>query len=426
MSFTFQIITYGCKVNQYESQAIREYWQSLGAREIFSSEDKDIDLFLLSGCAVTAEAISDARQMVRKLERDFPVSKVIVTGCAAAAEPQDFQHNNVIACIAQQAKNNLLNFNPLQLPEQLVEEKNNYPEFEIKNFERSRPILKIQDGCSHACTYCIVPLTRGKSRSRNPNSSLAELGDLFTSGFREVVISGINLRQYYAEKENFWGFLRRIQKQFGSKWQGKARLRLSSLEPKQLNNEALETLEECTLICPHLHLSLQSGSKSVLKRMGREHYSPHEIVETTNKLKTFWPRFALGADILMGFPAESEEEVLETIEMINVLPLTYAHVFPYSSRPNTKAAAMDGHLPKKLKQEHAARIRTLIEQKKKDFLQSMLELEQMHISLDLGDKNMGWNEYYVSCYLPNAAQSHELQAVKAIGIENDKLITKLL
>ncbi len=424
MSFTFQIITYGCKVNQYESQAIREYWLSLGAKEVLSKSDKKIDLFLLSGCAVTAEAIADARQMVNKLGRDFPSGKVIVSGCAAAAEPLDFKQTNVLACIAQQAKEILLKFHPLNLPEDWQEQDQVYPDFSIKNFERSRPVLKIQDGCSHGCTYCIVPLTRGKARSRDPQSSMKELESFLNSGFREIMISGINLRQYYADKENFWGFLRHIQKEFGEKWQGRARIRLSSLEPKQLNSEALETLEQVTLLCPHLHLSLQSGSQSVLQRMGREHYTPEFIVENVNKLTKFWPKFALGADILMGFPGESKEEVHETLAMVKALPLTYAHVFPYSKRPKTKAANMPNHLSKEIKQEHAAMVRNLIEEKKNQFLNSMLNLETMHLSLDLGEKNVGWNEYYVSCYLENAKQSHELQEVKPLRVENNKLITK--
>ncbi len=422
MSFSFHIITYGCKVNQYESQAIREKWQSFGASEVFAlTQDQAIDIFLLSGCAVTATAISDARQMLGKLSRDFPNSKIIVTGCAAGAEPQDFQNKNVLACIAQKDKANLLEFHPFELPEKFVEN-NNFPNFEITDFARSRPILKIQDGCSHACTYCIVPYTRGKARSRDVKSSLSELGRLLDAGFREIMISGINLRQYYADKENFWGFLRRVQNEFGKEWTGRARLRLSSLEPKQLNNEALETLEQCQLLCPHLHLSLQSGSASVLARMGREHYKPEQIVETVGKLK-FWPKFALGSDILMGFPAENEQEVQETLQMVKSLPLTYSHVFPYSVRPYTKAAQIPNQLPKKQKQEHAARVRHEIEIKKSNFLKSMLLEEQMQISLDLGEKNVGWNEYYVSCLLPQAIQSHELQRVKAVSVENDKLIT---
>ena len=236
------------------------------------------------------------------------------------------------------------------------------------------------------------------------------------------MISGINLRQYYADKKNFWGFLREVEKEFGQEWQGKVRLRLSSLEPAQLNDEGLETLEQSSLLCPHLHLSLQSGSPSVLKRMGREHYSPSFMIEQISKTKKFWNTFALGADILMGFPGETEQETLETLAMVEALPLTYAHVFPFSVRKGTKAEKLPMQLEKSIKQEHAARVRAKIEEKKKIFAKQMLEKEQMFLSLDIGT-NSGWNEFYVACELAGGEKitSHELLAVRPLSLENDIL-----
>lgn len=421
MGFTYKILTYGCKVNQYESQAIREYWNSLGAKEILGQEEIP-QIILLAGCAVTAQGVADARQMVRKIARDMPETKVIVTGCAASAEPQDFSFNNVLMVISQTAKWNLLHYSPFNLPQKLEEKNEEYPEFLITDFARSRPVLKIQDGCSHFCTYCIVPYTRGKARSRDAQESLAELRRLVNAGFREIMISGINLRQYYADKKNFWGFLRDVEKEFGQEWQGKVRLRLSSLEPAQLTTEGLETLEQSSLLCPHLHLSLQSGSPSVLKRMGREHYSPDFMIEQIHKIKKFWNTFALGADILMGFPGETEEETLETLIMVEALPLTYAHVFPFSVRKGTKAEKLPMQLEKSIKQEHAARVRVKVEEKKKVFANEMLVKEKMFLSLDIGT-NSGWNEYYVACELAGGEKinSHELLAVKPISLENDIL-----
>lgn len=415
MSFRFQIITYGCKVNQYESQAIREYWQGLGAVEAAGGDNPDI--VLLASCAVTAQGVADARQMVRKIMREMPEAKVIVTGCAASAEPQDFGFPNVIACISQTAKWNLLHHHPLALPQVFAEKNTEYPEFAITDFARSRPVLKIQDGCSHFCSYCIIPYTRGKARSRPIAESLAELRRLFEAGFREIMISGINLRQFGFEGTNFWGFLRAVEKEFGAEWKGRARLRLSSLEPAQLNDEGLETLAQSSLLCPHLHLSLQSGSPSVLARMGREHYSPEYMTQQIGKIKDFWDTFAFGADILMGFPGETDKEVEETLNLVELLPFTYAHVFPFSVRKGTKAEFLPGQLEKHVKQEHAQKVRVKIEEKKKKFLQAMLEKKEMHISLDAGTDE-GWNEYYVACRLQNAPNTHELLAVEPVGIDN--------
>lgn len=427
MSFSFQILTYGCKVNQYESQAIREYWQSLGAREILEKGEIP-DLVLLAGCAVTAQAVADARQMVRKLLREMPQTKVLVTGCSASAEPKDFSFENVLAIVPQTAKWNLLHYHPFSLPKELMEKNTEYPDFAIKNFARSRPVLKIQDGCSHFCSYCIIPYMRGKARSRSIQESLAELRHLLEAGFREIMISGINLRQYFSrnslgDKQNFWGFLRLVEKEFGAEWKGRARLRISSLEPAQLNDEGLETLEQCSLLCPHLHLSLQSGSASVLQRMGREHYTPEYMVEQINKIKMFWQTFGLGADFLMGFPGETDKEVAETLALVDALPFTYAHVFPFSVRKDTKAETLPNQLEKHVKQEHAQKVRAKVEEKKLQFLQTMLEKEQMYLSLDMGT-NEGWNEFYVACHLENAPNTHELLTVKPHHMESNTLFVE--
>lgn len=422
MSFSFQILTYGCKVNQYESQAIREYWQSLGAKEALEKGEVP-DLILLAGCAVTAQAVADARQMVRKILREMPQTKVIVTGCSASAEPKDFCFENVLALVRQTAKWNLLHYHPFELPQELMEKNTEYPDFAIKDFARSRPVLKIQDGCSHFCSYCIIPYMRGKARSRSLKESLAELRHLFEAGFREIMISGINLRQYYTDNLNFWGFLRSVEEEFGSEWKGRARLRISSLEPAQLNDEGLETLEQCSLLCPHLHLSLQSGSATVLQRMGRDHYTPEYMAEQINKIRSFWQTFGLGADFLMGFPGETEQEVDETLALVDALPFTYAHVFPYSVRKGTKAEKISNQLEKDVKQEHAQKVRARIEKKKQLFLQTMLQKEHMHLSLDMGT-NEGWNEFYVACHLENAPKTHELLAVKPHHMENNILFVE--
>lgn len=429
MCFSFQILTYGCKVNQYESQAIREYWQSLGAREVHEKGEVP-DLILLAGCAVTAQAVADARQMVRRLLREMPGAKVIVTGCCASAEPQDFCFENVLAIVRQTAKWNLLHHHPFALPRELLEKNTEYPDFAIKDFARSRPVLKIQDGCSHFCSYCIIPYMRGKARSRSVKESLAELRNLFEAGFREIMISGINLRQFYFQnswdKLNFWGFLRLVEKEFGAEWKGRARLRISSLEPAQLNDEGLETLAQSSLLCPHLHLSLQSGSAAVLQRMGRDHYTPEYMAEQINKIKTFWNTFGLGADFLMGFPGETEQEVDETLALVDALPFTYAHVFPYSVRKGTKAENLPNQLEKHVKQEHAQKVRAKIEEKKQKFLHTLLKKQQpMHLSLDMGT-NEGWNEFYAACHLENAPKTRELLAVKPHHIENTILFVEQL
>lgn len=435
-AFSFHILTFGCKVNQYESQAQREKWLAAGGVECDAPEDAD--LILLATCAVTAEAVSDARQMARKLARIAPGARLVVTGCAASAAPDDFALPSVAALAPQTGRARLLETppqdllqrqEPLLLPAKTFDGRRAYPPFSITSFRRARPVLKVQDGCSHRCTYCIVPLTRGPSCSRNPGDALDEARRLLRAGHREIMISGVNLRQYHAEGMNFWALLRLLDASLAPEWAGRARLRLSSLEPAQLDSEGLETLESCRMLCPHLHLSLQSGSPAVLSRMGREHYAPEQVEEAIGRVRAFWPEFGLGADILMGFPGESEDETRETVLMAERLPFTYAHVFPYSIRPGTRASAMPGHLPKALRQEHAARVREVIRGKQHAFLRRQAERPVMLLAFDGNGSSHGLNDCYVSCALAASSplpSGHELLAARPVGQGEGRLLVELV
>ena len=267
--------------------------------------------------------------------------------------------------IPQREKYVLLSGHPMTMTDFSVPEQDRprFAPFSIRSFRRARPVVKVQDGCSQGCAYCIIPLTRGPARSRPVEEILAETRRLLEAGYREIMISGVNLRQFHADSgdgKNFWSLLRRMDAEFSPEWAGRARFRLSSLEPAQVTvDECLETLEGCRMLCPHLHLSLQSGSMAVLRRMGRSPYSPESVAEAVEKMRRFWPVMGLGADILMGFPGESEEETVETLDMLRALPMTYAHVFPYSVRPGTRAAALPEQLPTYLNHEHDARVRAL-------------------------------------------------------------------
>ena len=434
--FSFHVLTFGCKVNQYESQAQRERWLAAGGIECDTPEDAD--LVLLATCAVTAEAVADARQMTRRLARIAPGARLVVTGCAASAAPGDFRLPSLAALVPQTARVRLLKIDPhklleraepLILPEESFVGRREYPPFCIDSFRRARPVLKVQDGCSHCCTYCIVPLTRGPSCSRSPDAVIEEAERLLRAGYREIMISGINLRQYRANGVNFWKLLRQVDSLLAPEWAGRARLRLSSLEPAQLDTEGLETLEACTLLCPHLHLSLQSGSPAVLARMGREHYVPERVEEAIGRVRSFWPDFGLGADILMGFPGESEKEMQETIDMAGSLPFTYAHVFPYSVRPGTRAASLPGQLPRSLRQEHAARVREVIRLKQETFLKRQAGRSVMQIAFDGNGSIHGLNDCYVSCELTiNSAlpSGHELITARPVGCGKGRIFVELV
>ncbi|MBI9112136.1 tRNA (N(6)-L-threonylcarbamoyladenosine(37)-C(2))-methylthiotransferase MtaB [Maridesulfovibrio ferrireducens] len=428
----FWITTLGCKINQYESESIRQRWEQMGFEQ--AANDVEAHEVVINSCAVTASALRDLRQLVRSINRRNPEADIIITGCAAQVFAGELAElPGVSEVIPQDHKADLLKLDKLHDSEEKVENSDGvtiFQPFEIKDYQRARAVVKVQDGCSHRCTYCIVPITRGPSVSRKIEDILSEIQRLLDAGFREMVISGINLSHYgreFKDRPDFWDLMERIEKEFGSEWGGRARLRISSLEPGQLKDRAFEVFSSSKLICPQLHLSLQSGDYSVLKRMGRGHYKPQDALTFVEELTKIWPVFGLGADILTAFPGETEEEFNNTFEFCQKLPLSYAHVFPYSVRPGTVAAKMKGQLSGFIKKERGAKLRELVEEKKAEFLNKILGLNSLKVLFQ--DKNKGICEFYSTCELENGfegAVPRELVKVVPIKILKDKLLVRIL
>lgn len=431
-TWTFHILTFGCKVNQYETQALREAWTVRNGRE--TDVPAQADVVVLNTCAVTANAVREVRQTMRRLQRECPDAELVITGCAVeAAETEPIAWPGTALVVPQRDKPLLLGYAPKRcrsfVPAHEVASlpPETFPPFAISAFRRSRPVLKVQDGCSHRCAYCIVPLTRGPSRSRSPSAALAEIRRLLREGFREIMISGINLRQYAFPEEgvrDFWDLLTCFERELAPDWQGEARLRISSLEPGQLHERGLEVLASSVMICPHLHVSLQSGSPEVLRQMRRGHYGPEHLHAAVERIRTFWPRFGLGADILTGFPGETPAEAQETLELVKALPFSYAHVFSFSPRPGTPAASRSDQVPVAERRRRAERVRTVVADKRQAFLQSMLEEKMFRVSLESGRSGRGVNEYYVPCRLASPVSdivSHALIPVRPLAVESGEL-----
>ncbi len=446
----FHIITLGCKVNQYESQSLREAWLGRGLVETDAPEDAD--LVLLNSCAVTEKALADLRSTVRKVRRAAPECRVLVTGCAAQAMPEEVRKLPVDAVLSQREKAELLagpeNFWQQPGPFEKVERHNPlekiegpgpqwqqgpqdvgyaaFPPFSVNGYVRSRAILKVQDGCSQRCAYCIVPAGRGPSKSRPWPEVLAEAGRLADAGFGEIILNGVNLRQYRYEKEDFWSLLQRLEAALAPEWAGRLRLRISSLEPGQLDERALEALASSRLVAPHLHLSLQSGSPAVLKAMGRGHYSPHTLPDFLEKLGKIWPHYGLGADVIAGFPGETEDDFARTISICAALPLSYAHIFPYSPRPGTVAAALPGQLAPEVKKERAARLRALVAEKARAFTEKSLALPSFKVVLEDSEKLRGVNEFYTECRFEEGAEPRPrvLTTVRPLRLDKKGLLVR--
>ncbi|GAB6125105.1 tRNA (N(6)-L-threonylcarbamoyladenosine(37)-C(2))-methylthiotransferase MtaB [Humidesulfovibrio idahonensis] len=423
---TFHVATLGCKINQYESEAIAEAWSALGHAEAGDAETADV--LLVNSCAVTNRAVSDLRAAVRRMRQQNPGARIIVTGCAAQVLAKDIAAMPEVDAVVPQDRKAALLAGPFGLFEAFNTEvgvadagpegetaARVFPPFSIAAFNRARAVVKVQDGCSHHCTYCIVPLSRGASVSREPAAALAEMRRLLEAGYRELVLSGVNLRQYgrdLQEPLDFWDLLARIEAELAPQWAGRARLRLSSLEPGQLDAKALDVLGGSRLVAPHLHLSLQSGDAGVLKRMGRGHYRPGQVLEFLAGLRRHWPRLGLGADLLTGFPGESAEQFETTYAFCRELPLTYAHVFPFSPRPGTVAAAWPDHLPKAERTARAARLRGLAEGRKRAFQKELAALPRLTVLVENAATGQGVCEYYAAC----AVRGEDLRPGTLVGM----------
>lgn len=442
-AWKFHFVTFGCKVNQYETQALREAWTAQGGTECDSPDAADV--VCINSCAITARGERDARNAIFRVRRDAPGARVLLTGCAArlVAGQTAADKDAPDAVIAQEAKSRLL-AGPGAIADGLTDTADAdaaFPPFEISGFRRARPVLKVQDGCRHRCTYCIVPLTRGACRSRASFDAIREARRLLEAGYAELMISGINLRQYGRDKPeygDFWSLLQRLDAALAPEFAGRARLRISSLEPSQLDARGLDILRGCRMVCPHLHISLQHASPAVLRRMGRGHYSADMLEQAVHELRAHWPVMALGADLLLGFPGESEEDVRCLLDFVERMPFSYAHVFPYSRRPGTAADRMDGQLPQQLKQERAARVRAAVAARQEAFREAQLRLPRLLAAPEAPMQDgrprnrpfKGVNEYYVPCLLPpeaaQAAETRRLIPVRPLELTPKGLRVALL
>jgi MiaB/RimO family radical SAM methylthiotransferase len=399
---TFYLVTQGCRVNQYESQALREIWTSNGLLE--TDDPTAADMVFINSCAVTERAVLDLGKLVRGFTALEPRPRIIVAGCAVEADRKRILDLPGVDAVMDQ-KTKVRRTSAL------------FPDMRISGYKRSRAVIKVQDGCSHGCTYCIIPSTRGPSVSREGREVIAEARRLLASGVREMSLCGINLRQYgrdLSPRRDFWDLLAEVDRALAPEWAGRARLRLGSLEPGDLHAKALDVLGQTRLMSPHLHLSLQSGSPAVLRRMGRGHYNPEGIALFLTELAEIWPIFGLGADIITGFPGETEEHFTQTLDLTSRLPLSYAHVFPYSERPGTPAATFAQAVPGHVRRERAKAVRRIVSKKRRLFLERLLHLPAMQVALE--ENGSGMNEFYVECAVDGADAARKLEQVVPVGL----------
>ena len=341
-------LTLGCRVNQYETDAARRLFLDNGHENVDSPEEADV--CIVNTCSVTGEADRKSSQMLRRMAKNNPNAVIVAMGCASELKTGDVaadivigtrDKNTVVAKVeeflAARENKDLTHITSHTRPE--VSKNDIYHDFgTVLSPEGTRAFIKIEDGCNNFCTYCVIPYARGRVVSRSEESCIREAEYLVENGFKEIIVSGIHLCSYGKDQGRDITALLELLKKIDS-IEGLERLRLGSLEPKSMTPEFIGGLKELKHLCPHFHLSLQSGSDTVLKRMNRK-YTTSEYEDRVKALRAEFPDMSLTTDIITGFPEETEAEFEETIEYAKKLKFAKIHVFPYSVREGTKAADM--------------------------------------------------------------------------------------
>jgi threonylcarbamoyladenosine tRNA methylthiotransferase MtaB len=407
-----EVVTLGCRLNALESEIIqmRADEANLSGAVIFNT------------CAVTSEAERQARQAIRKLRRERPEAEIIVTGCAAQIAPKTFadmpEVNRVIGNDEKLARASYGIKDRVAVAN--IMDSRAAPEHTIGGFEtRTRAFVQIQQGCDHRCTFCIIPFGRGNSRSLNAQAVLRQAQRLTSAGYREIVLTGVDISSYGADL-NEGMTLGTLCRFLLAHTPDLARLRLSSLDPAVIDESLLELIGEDERLMPHLHLSVQAGSDMILKRMKRRHLRA-DVIALAERLRAARGDLVLGADLITGFPTESDEMFEDSMRIVEEADLTYLHVFPFSARTGTPAARMP-QLSGTIRRERAARLRALGDQRRDRYLASLLGAEAEILAEKDG---RGYTRHYAPARIDRAVTAGEIVRVRIIGTEGGTLTARL-
>lgn len=426
----YKTVTLGCKVNQFETQALEAILRSRGFTPAESEESADV--VIVNTCAVTAESGRKSRQAIRKLAGENPEALVAVCGCYSQLSTADAEELGADVIHGSGDKERFADDIQKALAGKSRIEWRDNP-FERRVMEdlpagavdgRTRAMLKIQDGCTNFCAYCIIPYTRGRVRSLPPERCAEQAGILAEQGFRELVITGIEIASYGRDLEPRRSLADAIEA--AASKSGDMRIRLGSLEPTVITDDFCRRISATGKVCPHFHLSLQSGCNEILRRMNRK-YDTARFYESVCLLRQHFPDCGITADLIVGFPGETEENHSETLEFIKKCGFSSMHIFPYSKRPGTKAAQMEGQIPNAVKARRAAEAQRLASAMEDEFLNSCIGKEfQVLFETDKDGMSVGHAANYAQVCVHNGRLHNIVENVKIIGIINKMLVGKLV
>lgn len=416
--------TLGCKVNQYETEALINLFKENDFEILNDNEVADV--YVINTCTVTNIGNKKSRQFIRKVKKINPNSLVAVVGCYSQIEPKEVENiSGVNIVLGTNNREKLIDIiNSIKKDEVInnVEDIMNESKFEKlkidKLYNKTRAFVKVQEGCNQYCSYCIIPYARGNIRSRDIEEAFDEIKSLVENGFREIVLTGIHISSYgkdLKEEDYLIKLIERI-----NKLDGLDRIRLSSIEPRWLKKENIDRLKNIEKLCPHFHLSLQSGSNKILNRMNRK-YTSEEYENTINLLRNTFKSPAITTDIIVGFPNEDESDFLETYNFLERIKFNEVHVFKYSPKKGTKAANMEGQIDGKIKNKRSNQLINLTDSIKHDYLENKIN---SYVEV-LFEEEVSQNIYtgYTKDYFKVRIESkdkliNKIKKVKITGVKN--------
>lgn len=420
---TISFYTLGCKLNFSETSGIARLFQEKGYARIDFQEGADI--VVINTCSVTDQADKKCRNIVKQARRLNEDAFIAVIGCYAQLKPEEILSiEGVNLVLGASEKFTLLEkveewneerFAPRMEVSHIKDAKTFYPSYSIG--DRTRSFLKVQDGCDYFCSFCTIPLARGRSRSNSIEATVLQAKEVAKTDVKEVVLTGVNIGDFgQGTEEDFLGLIKELDQV-----EGIERFRISSIEPNLLSNEIIEFVAQSKRFVPHFHIPLQSGDDQVLKAMRRK-YDTSLYTNRVNKIKELMPDACIGVDVICGYPEEDEESFLRTYQYLNDLDISYLHVFTYSERPNTVAYRRDDHIPMDIRRERSKQLQILSEKKRRFFYESQLG-KTFTVLFENGDQEggmRGFTENYIKIqteYHPEWL--NELKQVETLSVTSD-------
>tara|TARA_R110001592_G_scaffold187646_2_gene432436 strand:+ start:2301 stop:3644 length:1344 start_codon:yes stop_codon:yes gene_type:complete len=423
------LYTLGCKLNFSETSSIARMFEEEGFARVDFNETPDV--YVINTCSVTENADKKCKQLVKKALKINPDAFVAIIGCYAQLKPEEIAKIYGVDLVLGASEKFKIVEHFSSISKKEIAEVHASKIKEVKDFvpsyskgDRTRSFLKIQDGCDYFCTFCTIPLARGKSRNNSVESTLKVANEVAKTNINEVVLTGVNIGDFgQGEEENFFDLVKQLDKV-----EGIERFRISSIEPNLLSNDIIEFVSQSNKFMPHFHIPLQSGSNKILEAMRRK-YKRELYSDRVTTIKRLMPHCCIGVDVIVGFPGETEEDFKETYNFLNELPVSYLHVFTYSERQNTTANKMSEVVPKSVRSERSKMLHILSEKKKRQFYAEniggtatvLFESEEHDGFLN------GFTENYVKVKVPydklleNTIQKVKLEKVDFEGVAEGEL-----